>query len=180
LLLRKIGKISGRKNKADPLALLLEGQNLATQGKFTQALAWLQKGLSIAKGTRNKRAQSLIHSEIGLCYHEKGNRKEALREFARAYHAWPDSSSSLLTLGTAYLDQGDLEKAGKYLTQALAVAEKEYRKGMYARDPSNLLNTCLLLSKASRKLATKTLQFGLKKFPNHPLLKKELYAATGS
>ena len=178
--MRNNGKMRAIRNKADPLVLLLEAQKLATQGKFTQALAWLQKGLSIAKGTRNKRAQSLIHSEIGLCYHEKGNRKEALKEFARAYHAWPDSSSSLLTLGTAYLDQGDLEKAGKYLTQALGVAEKEYGRGMYAKDPSNLLNTCLLLSKASRELATKTLQFGLKKFPNHPLLKTELHAATGS
>lgn len=178
--MRNNGKMRGMRNNADPLVLLLEGQKLATQGKFTQALAWLQKGLTIAKATRNKRAQSLIHSEIGLRYHEKGNRIEALKQFAMAHHVWPDCSSSLLTLGTAYLDQGDLEKAGKYLTRALAVAEKEYRKGMYAKDPSNLLNTCLLLSKASRKLATKTLQLGLKKFPNHPLLKKELYAATGN
>jgi len=178
--LRYNGKMGGVKNKADPLVLLLEGQKLATQGKFKQALVWLQKGLSIAKGARNKRVQSLIHSEIGHCHQERGNQKEAFKEFARAYHAWPNCSSSLLMVGTAYLDQGDLEKAGKYLTRALAVAEKEYRKGMYAKDPSNLLNTCLLLSKASRELATKTLQLGLKKFPNHPLLKKELQAATGT
>jgi len=177
--LRNNGKMTAMKNKADPLALLLEGQRLATQGKFKQALVWLKKGLSIAKGTRNKRVQSLIHSEMGLCYQEKGYQKEALKEFTRAYHAWPNSSSSVLLLGTAYLDRGDLAKAGKYLTQALAVAEKEYRKGMYAKDPSNLLNTCLLLSKTSRELATKTVQLGLKKFPNHPLLKKELQAAAG-
>ncbi len=177
--MRNNGKMTGMKNKADPLALLLEGQRLATQGKFKQALVWLKKGLSIAKGTRNKRVQSLIHSEMGLCYQEKGYQKEALKEFARAYHAWPNSSSTVLMLGTAYLDRGDLAKAGKYLTQALAVAEKEYRKGMYAKDPSNLLNTCLLLSKTSRELATKTVQLGLKKFPNHPLLKKELHAAAG-
>ena len=103
--------MGGVKNKAEPLVLLLEGQKLATQGKFTQALAWLQKGLSIAKGTRNKRAQSLIHSEIGLCYHEKGNRKEALKEFAMAHHVWPDCSSSLLTLGTASV-------SGRYPVQA--------------------------------------------------------------
>ena len=177
--MRKNGNRSGKRNKADPLALLLEGQKLATEGKINQALVWLRKGLSTAKGTRNKRAQSLIHSEIGLCFHEKGKQKEALKEFARAYHAWPSSSSTVLMLGTAYLDQGDLEKASKYLTQALEVAEKEYRKRMYARDPSNLLNTCLLLSKTSRELATKTIQLGLKKFPNHPLLKKELHAAAG-
>jgi len=178
--LRDNGKTGAVKNKADPLALLLEGQKLATQGKFKQALVCLQKGLSIAKGTANKRAQSLIHSEIGHCYQEKGNQKEAFKEFTRAYHAWPNCSSSLLMVGTAYLDQGDLAKAGKYLTRALAVAEREYRKGMYAKDPSNVLNTCLLLSRASRELATKTLQLGLKKFPNHPLLKKELHAAAGS
>ena len=177
--MRNNAKTTGRKFKADPLALLLEGQKLATQGKLKQALEWLHRGLSIAKATRNRRAQSLIHSEIGHCHQSKGNQKEAFKEFARAYHVWPDSSTTLLMLGTAYLNQGDLEKAGKYLTRALAVAEKEYRNGMYAKDPSNLLNTCLLLSKASRELATKTLQLGLKKFPNHPLLKKELQAATG-
>ena len=177
--MRNNGKMTGRKIKADPLALLLEGQKLATQGKFKQALLWLHKGLSIAKAMRNKRAQSLIHSEIGHCHQSKGNQKEAFKEFTRAYRAWPDCSSSLLMVGTVYLDQGDLEKAGKYLTRALAVAEKEYRKGMYAKDPSNLLNTCLLLSKTSRELATKTIQLGLKKFPNHPLLKKELHAAAG-
>lgn len=177
--MRNNGKSGAVKNKADPLALLLEGQKLATQGKFKQALEWLRKGLSIAKGTANKRVQSLIHSEIGHCHQEKGNQKEAFKEFTRAYRAWPNCSSSLLMVGTAYLDQGDLEKAGKYLTRALAVAEKEYRKGMFAKDPSNLLNTCLLLSKASRDLATKTLQLGLRKFPNHPLLKKELHAAAG-
>ncbi|MDZ4346203.1 MAG: tetratricopeptide repeat protein [Candidatus Binatia bacterium] len=177
--MRNNGNMTGMKNKADPLAQLLEGQKLATQGKFKHALVWLKKGLSIAKVTRNKRAQSLIHSEMGLCHQEKGNQKKAFKEFTRAYHAWPNCSSSLLMVGTAYLDQGDLEKAGKYLTRALAVAEKEYRKGIYAKDPSNLLNTCLLLSKASRDLATKTVQLGLKKFPNHPLLKKELQAAAG-
>jgi len=169
-----------KRNKSDPLTLLLEGQKLAAVGKVHQALVRLRRGLSIAKETKNKKAQSLIHSEMGLCYQETERQKQALREFARAHQVWPDSSSSLLTLGTAYLDQGDLEKAGKYLTQALAVAEKEYRKGMYAKDPSNLLNTCILLSKTSRKLANKTLQLGLKKFPNHPLLKKELQAAAGS
>ena len=177
--MRNNGKMTGRTIKTTPLALLLEGQKFATRGKFKQALASLQKGLSIAKATRDKKAQSLIHSEIGQCHQEKGNPKEAFKEFTRAYHAWPNCSSALLMVGTAYLDQGDLEKAGKYLIRALAVAEKEYRKGMFAKDPSNLLNTCLLLSKASRDLATKTLQLGLKKFPNHPLLKKELHAAAG-
>ncbi len=82
-------------------------------------------------------------------------------------------------LGTAYLDIGDLENAGRYLTEALGLAEKEYRQGHYAKDPSNLLNACLLLSKASRNLAAKSLQFGLRKFPNHPLLKQELRSLTG-
>ena len=177
--MRNNGKITGGTIKTTSLARLLEGQKLATRGKFKQALVSLNKGLSIAKAARDKKAQSLIHSEIGHCHQVQGNQKEAFKEFTRAYHAWPNCSSSLLMVGTAYLDQGDLEKASKYLTHALAVAEKEYRKGMYAKDPSNLLNTCLVLSKASRELANKTLQLGLKKFPNHPLLKKELHAAAG-
>lgn len=177
--MRNNGKLTDISNAADPLTLLLQGQNLATKRKYKQALLWLRKGLAIAKQRRNKMAQSLIHSEIGLYYKDKGNQKRAFKEFVKAYHAWPTSSSSVLVLGAAYLAQGDLEKAGKYLTRALVIAEKEYRKGMYAKDPSNLLNTCLLLSKASRELATKTLQLGLKKFPNHPLLKKELRATAG-
>ena len=82
-------------------------------------------------------------------------------------------------LGTSYLERGDLEGAGKFLAQALTSAEKEYRKGKDAKDPSNLLNACLLLSKASRSLATKSLQFGLKKFPGHSFLKQELQALIG-
>ncbi len=174
--MRKNSKLKHRGRKQDPLAILHKGQKLAVDGDIDEALILLRRGISVAKEHRDKRAQSLIHSEIGFCYQEKGQGRRALREFARACDVWPDCSSSLLTLGTAYLDQGDLEKAGKYLAHALTVAEKEYRKGMYAKDSSNLLNACLLLSKASRELATKTLQFGLKKFPNHPLLKKELQA----
>jgi hypothetical protein len=82
-------------------------------------------------------------------------------------------------LASYYLDTGDLEKAGRYLTKALALAEREYQQERYAKDPSNLLNACLLLSKASRDLAAKTLQFGLRKFPGHPLLKQELQALSG-
>lgn len=178
--MRKNSKMKDNAQKQNVLAILRKGQKLAIDGNIGEALRLLRRGISVAKERRDKRAQSLFHSEMGLCFQEMGRQKQALREFARAHHAWPDSSSSLLTLGTAYLDQSDLAKAGQYLTQALAVAEKEYRKGMYAKDPSNLLNTCLILSKASRELATKTLQFALKTFPNHPLLKKELQAAAGS
>ena len=156
--------------------MLLEAQKLAAKGKVNEALKLLRKGLSVAKKTRDKRAQSLIHSEIGLCYQEKGQTTRALKEFEKAYRALPTSSTCLLMLGTTYLERGDLENAGKYLTQALTLAEEEHRKGKFAKDPSNLLNACLLLSKASRNLATKSLQFGLKKFPNHPLLRQELQA----
>lgn len=160
--------------------MLLEAQQLAAKGKVNEVLKLLRKGLSVAKKTRDKRAQSLIHSEIGLCYQEKGQTNQALKEFEKAYRATPQSSTCLLMLGTCYLDGGDLENAGKYLAQALALAEKEYRKGLYAKDSSNLLNACLLLSKASRNLATKSLQFGLKKFPGHSLLKQELQALVGN
>lgn len=160
--------------------MLLEAQKLAAKGKVNEALKLLRKGLSVAKKIRDKRVQSLIHSEIGLCYQEKGQTSQALKEFEKAYQATPQTSTCLLMLGTSYLDEGDLENAGKYLPQALALAEKEHRKGFYAKDPSNLLNACLLLSKASRNLATKSLQFGLKKFPDHPLLKQELQALAGT
>ena len=166
-------------DRPDSLAMLLEAQKLAAKGNVNEALRLLRKGLSAAKETRDKRAQSLIHSEIGLCYQEKGQTNQALKEFEKAYQATPQSSICLLMLGASYLDRGDLEGAGKFLAQALTFAEKEYRKGKYAKDPSSLLNACLLLSKASRNLATKSLQFGLKKFPNHPVLKQELYTFTG-
>jgi tetratricopeptide (TPR) repeat protein len=116
---------------------------------------------------------------MGFCYQEKGQKNQALTEFEKAYRATPRSSTCLLTLGTAYLDMGDLESAARYLAHALELAEREYRKGSYAKDPSNLLNACLFLSKASRSLAAKSLQFGLRKFPNHPLLKQELGSLTG-
>ena len=160
--------------------MLLEAQKVAANGNLDEALRLLRKGLSIAKKTRDKRAQSLIYSEMGLCYQEKGQTSQGLKEFEKAYEVTPQSSTCLLMLGTSHLERGDLEGAGKFLAQALASAEKEYRKGKYAKDPSNLLNACLLLSKASRNLATKSLQFGLKKFPNHPLLKQELQALAGS
>jgi hypothetical protein len=72
-----------------------------------------------------------------------------------------------------------MTKNSECLAQALPIAEREYRKGRYDEDPSSLLNACLLLSKASRDLATKTLQLGLKKFPGHPLLRQELQALEG-
>lgn len=172
--MRRSGKIKHNNHGREPLAILLEAQKIAASGNLNEALRLLRKGLSVAKKTRDKRAQSLIHSEMGLCYQEKGQTRQALKEFEKAYRATPQSSTCLLMLGTCYLDESDLENAGKYLAQALSLSEKEYRKGLYARDPSNLLNACLLLSKASRNLATKSLQFGLKKFPNHPLLKHEL------
>ena len=172
--MRRNGKLKHNNHGREPLAMLLEAQKAAANGNLNEALRLLRKGLSVAKKTRDKRAQSLIHSEMGLCYQEKSRTREALKEFEKAYQATPQSSTCLLMLGTCYLDEGDLENAGKYLSQALVHAEKEHRKGLYAKDPSNLLNACLLLSKASRNLATKSLQFGLKKFPNHPLLKQEL------
>lgn len=176
----KNSNIRRNNHRPTPLALLLDGQNRAGDGHIDEALRLLRKGLSIAKETRHKRAQSLIHSEMGLCYQEKGQISRALKEYEEAYKAWPRSSTCLLTLGTFHFDKGDLEHAGKYLTEALALAEKEYRKGRFAKDPSNLLNACILLSRASRNLATESLQFGLKKFPNHPLLKQELEALTGT
>lgn len=160
--------------------MLLEAQKVAANGNLNEALRLLRKGLSIAKKTRDKRAQSLIHSEMGLCYQEKGQTSQALKEFEKAYQVTPQSSTCLLMLGTSYLERGDLEGAGKFLARALTSAEKEYRKGKHAKDPSNLLNACLLFSKASRNLATKSLQFGLKKFPNHPLLKQELRGLAGA
>jgi len=166
--------------KPDSLAMLLEGQKLAMKGRLNEAFRLLRKGLSVAKQTRDRRAQSLIHSEMGLCYQEKGQTRQALKEFKKAYQVARQSSTCLLMLGASHLDKGDLGNAGRYLTQALALAEKEYRKGKFAEDPSNLLNACLLISKASRSLATKSLQFGLKKFPGNPLLEQELRALTGS
>ena len=172
--MRRNGKIKHNNHGREPLAILLDAQTIAANGNLNEALRLLRKGLSIAKKTRDKRAQSLIHSEMGLCYQEKRQASQALKAFEKAYKVTPQSSTCLLMLGTCYLDGGDLENAGKYLSQALVLAEKEHRKGLYAKDPSNLLNACLLLSKASRNLATKSLQFGLRKFPNHPLLKQEL------
>lgn len=177
--MRKNAKMKRSNHKPDALALLLEGQKLAAEGHVSEALGLLRKGLSVARETGNRKAQSLIHSEIGLCYQEKGQRNQAQKEFEKACQASPRSSTCLLMLGTSYLDEGDLQNAATYLTQALAHAEKECRKGLYAKDPSNLLNACLLLSRASRNLATKSLQFGLKKFPDHPLLKQELKNLTG-
>lgn len=179
LRLRKKRKLP-RNNKPDALAVLVEGQKLATEDNLDEALRLLRRGLSIAEGSKDKRAQSLIHSEMGLCYQERGQTSHALKEFEKAYQASPRSSSCLLMLASSYLDTGDLEKAGRYLTKALALAEMEYQQGRYAKDASNLLNACLLLSKASRDLAAKTLQFGLRKFPDHPLLKRELQALAGS
>lgn len=172
-------EIRRNNHRPDPLAMLEESQKLATAGNLNKALRLLRKGLSSAKITGNKKAQSLIHSEMGLCYREKGQTHQALKEFQEAYQASPRSSTCLLMLGTSYLERGDLGSAGRYLTQALTLAEKEYRKGQYAKDPSNLLNACILLSKASTELATKTLRFGLKKFPDHPLLKQELQTLAG-
>lgn len=172
--MRRNGKIKHGNHRPSPLALLSEAQALAARGGVNEALRLLRKGLSIAKVGKDKRAQSLIHSEMGLCYQEKSRTREALKEFEKAYRATPQSSTCLLMLGTCYLDGGDLENAGKYLSQALVLAEKEHRKGLYAKDSSNLLNACLLLSRASRNLAAKSLQFGLKKFPGNPLLEQEL------
>lgn len=172
--MRRNGKTKHGNHRPFPLALLSEAQGLAVRGGVNEALRLLRKGLSIAKVGKDKRAQSLIHSEIGLCYQEKGRTREALKEFEKACWATPKSSTCLLMLGTCYLDVGDLENAGKYLFQALVHAEKEHRKGLYAKDSSNLLNACLLLSRASRNLAAKSLQFGLKKFPGNPLLEQEL------
>lgn len=177
--MRRNGKLKHNNHGREPLALLLEAQNVAAKGSLNEALRLLRKGLSIAKKTGDKRVQSLIHSEMGLCYQEKGQTSQALKEFEKAYQVTPQSSTCLLMLGTSYLERGDLEGAGKFLAQALTSAEKEYRKGKYVKDPSNLLNACLLLSKASRNLAIKSLQFGLKKFPDHPLLKRELQGLTG-
>lgn len=174
--MRKKKKRKRDNTTLNPLAVLLEGQKLATEGNLNGALRLLRKGLSVAKVTRDRRARSLIHSEIGLCYQEKGLENRALKEFAKAYQSTPSSSTCLLMLATSYLDKGNLKDASRYLAEALPLAEGEYLKGSYARDPSNLLNACLLLSRASRNLATKTLQFGLKKFPDHPLLKQELQA----
>lgn len=165
--------------RPDPLAMLMAGQKLVKEGNVNKALRLLRRGLSLAKETRDKRVQSLIHSEMGLCYQEKGQITNALKEFAKAYRVTTRSSTCRLILGTSCLERGDLENAGKYLAQALALAEKEYRKRRRAKNRSNLLNACLLLSKASRELATKALQFGLKNFPNHPLLKQELRALAG-
>lgn len=178
--MRRNGKLKHNNHGREPLAILLEAQKIAASGNLNEALWLLRKGLSIAKKTRDKRAQSLIHSEMGLCYQEKGQTSQALKEFEKAYEVTPQSSTCLLMLGTSYLERGDLEGAGKFLAHALTFAEKEYRKGKYAKDPSNLLNACLLLSRASRNLATKSLQFGLKKFPDHPLLKQELRTIAGN
>jgi hypothetical protein len=53
--------------------MLLEAQKVAANGNLNEALRLLRKGLSIAKKTRDKRDQSLIHPEMGLCYQEKGH-----------------------------------------------------------------------------------------------------------
>ncbi len=159
--------------------MLLAAQDLTLNGDLNGALKLLRRSLSIAKKAKDKRAQSLIHSEIGLCYQGKGQTSLAVKEFGKAYRLTPESSTCQLMLGTSYLERGDFKGAGKFLTQALTSAEKEFRKGEFAKDPSNLLNTCLLLSKASRSLAAKSLQFGLKKFPGHPLLEQELQSLGG-
>lgn len=177
--MRSNSKIKRNKQRPDPLAILLAGQKLAKDGNVNKALRLFGRGLSIAKETRNKRVQSLIHSEMGLCYQAKGQATNALREFAKAYRVTSRSSTCLLILGTSYLERGDLENAGRYLARALALAEREYRKGRHAKKAINFLNACLLLSKTSRELATKALQLGLKSFPGHPLLKQELQALTG-
>ena len=102
--MRRNGKLKHNNHGQEPLAMLLEAQKVAANGNLNEALRLLRKGLSIAKKTRDKRAQSLIYSEMGLCYQEKSRTREALKEFEKAYRATPQSSTCLLMLGTCYLD----------------------------------------------------------------------------
>ncbi|PYQ62265.1 MAG: hypothetical protein DMF53_13355 [Acidobacteria bacterium] len=99
------------------------------RGNPQDALAHFEKGLEIATSTKNARIQAAILHEIGMARLKLRQYPEAVGSLEKALplRQKTDRLGEALTrqaLGKAYLEEGDLERAGSFLGDALKIADE--------------------------------------------------------
>ena len=91
-----------------------EGVNLYTkEKKYTEALAAFNKALEIDDKL------PYVWNDLGLCYQEMGDNKNALKSLTRAVELAPDNPEFLFNLGKTFQMIGVLTMSNKYLDSAI-------------------------------------------------------------
>ena len=62
-----------------------------------------------------------------MLYHKKGDRRQAILEFERALYRYGDDSQILSTLAGIYMEEGETEKALRYLKKAQELSPQSHR-----------------------------------------------------
>jgi CHAT domain-containing protein/lipopolysaccharide biosynthesis regulator YciM len=103
-------------------------------GDYSQALKHLEEAIEVGERFKTSgAAQGTVYNSLGLVYVKMGRYKDGVTFYERgiAYHRTHGNSygetASLINLGAAYQLLDNDAKAAEYLTQALAIAQRDGR-----------------------------------------------------
>jgi len=111
---------AARRGPAPPEAVVLfaEGVQLELQGKYTQAIAKLEKALAL-----DKDAPEVLY-ELGFCLYRLGKNKEAAQRLERALALDPRNGTAHETLAFVYNALADRDKALEQLEAAARAPDR--------------------------------------------------------
>lgn len=107
------------------LAVFEEGNQLYDQGKYAEAAVKFEEFIAMNPTIFQ------INLNIGNCYREMGEYEKAIESYTKIMNKVMEEKGSfagdesaaraLASIGETYIKQGDLEKAGEYLRQAIDI-----------------------------------------------------------
>jgi len=138
------------------------GDTYFRMDNFSKALEYMLKSLQMDSLLKKKNHLADHYGNIGVCYANMNQYDKALFYYLKAERICKElkqeqSSSNLMNTGIAYQKKGELEKAGKYLLNALAMAERE-------KDVSNIVLANIALGDlfSQKKEYAKAMQYAQK------------------
>ena len=123
---------SGRTEQA-AVTLLKAAQRSEELAAYSEACSFLERGLTLAKAAPEDAKQAALVTEMLViwckalsrtgAYLEAQAQAESALKLARQYHLDAKASEALSNLGFIFTDQGEYDRAEKYLAEALPLAQ---------------------------------------------------------
>ncbi|KJD33094.1 hypothetical protein PK35_09030 [Tamlana nanhaiensis] len=124
-------------------SVYIKGITEATQSNFSQALNYYSEALNLYVTIQYKKGIANCYNAMGITLRNKGELRKSIEHFKEAITIEEEIgsnnlSASLLNLGTAYEQLGDLGEAIFYLKKAISIAESENNQERIAYSLNNL------------------------------------------
>jgi len=185
----KVNNQSTEKLKLEDVANLLRGEE-GTQVTLIIKRDDKEFEKTITRKTMIDKKASVFFAQRSLCYREKGNLEQAMKDAEKAYSLNPDLDDTKEALGTVYIDKGKYDEAINILSSAnkdndfskLLVATACARAGKFNEAVSvykNIPEDYLITKSVLRNNAINTLYTSLKPYKDSMMQSVKALEAKG-